>query len=246
MVNVSLLVPLRDDGEHRGRVWEWLSRYWKSNLPGVEIVVGEDDGFPFSKASAVNDAASRAQGDVFVILDADAYFSARQIIGCAEAIRASESAGRPLWFMPYRHVHKVSKVTTLELLQTNPERPYRIPSIASYDEVMEDCYRHGGMAQIMSRTAFLTAGGMDPRFRGWGGEDGALQTALNTLYTPYRFVALDAMHLWHEAPGTDHKTRVWVGQTKGGANLDLYARYAAAHMQPDLMWSIIDERQERQ
>ena len=93
---ISLLVPFRDNGEHRTRVWKWLRKYWVSHLHSVEVVLGRDDGFPFSKAAAVNEAASRAKGRIFVILDADAYMDSRALQDCANQIDTAVRAGQRL------------------------------------------------------------------------------------------------------------------------------------------------------
>ena len=45
---ISLLVPFGDGNGHRRRLWDWLRRYWLAHLPSAEIVMGRDDGTPFS------------------------------------------------------------------------------------------------------------------------------------------------------------------------------------------------------
>src|SRR5277367_444464 len=76
---ISILVPVHITEPERAKNWQWLKAYWQSSLPGAEIVIGDDsevDKVPFSKSAAVNNAASRARGNVFVIVDADVYISA--------------------------------------------------------------------------------------------------------------------------------------------------------------------------
>lgn len=242
---ISLLVPFRDDGEHRSRVWDWLERYWKAHLPSVEIVQGHDSGTPFSKSAAVNDAARRARGRVFVILDADGYMDPQKLQTCVDNIEAAVREGKRLWYMPYNKLFRLNEHTTLELLRTNPEAAYAVsspPPEKWLDPGRSHHYGHqyGAMMQVMPREAFFMAGGFDPRFRGWGSEDAAFMRAVDTLYKQHDLAHNDLLHLWHAHTGNDYKTRRWVGQT-GSANSRLAQRYNAATGEPDFMRGLVNE-----
>ena len=244
---ISLLVPFRDNGEHRTRVWTWLRQYWEANLGSVEVVLGHDEGFPFSKAVAVNDAASRARGRVFVILDADAYMDARVLQACVDAIDAAVSAGRRLWYMPYNHLYRLNLDITTALLEGDPTAPYRIPSPPpedwreKVDESHSYGHRFGAMIQVMPREAFFLVGGMDPRFRGWGSEDVSLLRALDTLYCQHEVAVADLVHFWHERPGDNPADRHWIGQVFP-ANSRLAQRYSFAVGEPGFMSVLVNER----
>jgi len=252
---ISLLVPFRDDGEHRTRVWRWLRRYWRANLRTAEIVMGRDDGTPFSKAAAVNDAASRARGRTFVVLDADAYLDSAVVQRCADDLDDARKAGKRLWYMPYNVLYRLSQDTTLELLRTDPGLPYH-PPVLSVDnlEVMEGQellggtpygHQHGAMAMVMPREAFFAAGGMDPRMRGWGSEDISFLRALDTLWGLHEVVTNDICHLWHDRPpSSSFKTRRLAGQTAqtGQANSRLCQRYTHASGEPAFMRGLTSER----
>lgn len=245
---ISLLVPFRDDGEHRTRCWEWLRCYWGSHVASVEIVQGHHNGSPFNKAAAVNQAAARARGRVFVVMDADAYMDAADLQGCVDQIETAVASGRRLWFMPYNKLYRLNKTATLELLRTNPTAPFAVqsPPPESWLEPGSNRdygYQYGAMMQIMPREAFFTAGGMDPRFsRGWGSEDASLLRALDTLYCQHQVAHNDILHFWHARPGTDFKTRRWVGQLGDGlANSRLAQRYGQATGEPGFMRALVDE-----
>lgn len=247
---ISLLVPFRDDGEHRTRVWQWLKRYWADNLRSVEIVEGHDDGTPFSKAVAVNDAASRARGRVFVVLDADAYMDAQAVQNCADRIEAAVAAGQRMWYMPYNKLFRLSRDVTLRLLSDDPAESFDLPCPPPADWCdrggpQDYCdYGHdfGAMMLVMPAEAFAAAGGMDPRFRGWGSEDAALLWALDTLYCRHEIARRDIFHLWHVRVGSTWRTRRWVGQDSGHCNAHLGSRYAQAFLKPDLMRQLVQER----
>src|SRR5208283_82965 len=88
---ISILIPFRclDKTNPRVKNVEWLKKYWAAQLPGAEIVIGNDPNMDrlFSKSVAVNDAVAKAKGDVFVIVDADGYIDADSVVHCAEEIR---------------------------------------------------------------------------------------------------------------------------------------------------------------
>ena len=59
---ISILIPFRctDPDSPRMKNVEWLKRYWAAQLPGAEVIIGEDPDTsrPFSKSVAVNNAAA--------------------------------------------------------------------------------------------------------------------------------------------------------------------------------------------
>ena len=176
---ISFLVPFSPGiAEDRDRIWDWLHRYWAFNLPGVEIVMGSDPshhlaepGLPFSKSAAVNAAAGLATGDVFVIIDADAYLAPELVRFAVEEIREARKTGRRLWYVPYRHFWRTSLDATERILTSDPRNPWHLPDppakadIDEGSEISEKFGHHfGAMITIVPRLAFEEVGGMDPRF----------------------------------------------------------------------------------
>lgn len=245
MTQVSLLVPFRDDGEHRTRVWAWLKQYWEASLPGVEIIEGQYDGVPFSKAVAVNEAASRASGDVYVIIDADAYLPAETIQHCADRI----ARRRRTWFVPYDHLYRLGEDYTLSILDTTP--PIPLPPTEDLLDTgprnqSRGAHNHGAMCQIVPRQAFEIVKGFDPRFcQGWGSEDTSFLRSVDTLFAPHRIHSGPIAHLWHARIGENDggKTRMWQGQTQLGIHKALGKRYKWANGKPHVMRRLIAERE---
>jgi len=245
---VSILVPFHCPDEHnqRAKNWRWLKRYWECQLPGAEIVVGRDriseldSRLPFSKSSAVNDAASRASGDVFVIVDADGYIPADSVMDCVEQIRKARKKGHRLWFVPYRHFYRLTKEASQLILQSQPCDPYQFSCPPPPDCILDTSgsqlgHWYGAGIQIMPREAFEEVGGWDPRFRGWGGEDHAAMRAVDTLYWRHKTLPGQLLHIWHpmlRPQGTDDwvhwRERVWANQTSSGANDELAGKYYGA------------------
>lgn len=240
---ISLLVPFKGHkGDHRLRVWEWLTRHWAHELPGAEIVVGHSDGALFCKTAAVNDAARRATGDIFVIQDADCYISTDAIKHAAALIRESRW---PLWLVPYRRFFRFTEEFTMRVLASDPEHPLVPPHPLTADVVENrerSAFGHwfGALIQMMPREAFETVGGMDERFYGWGGEDVCFARALDTLYSRHKTTTNAVYHLWHSKIGETYETRLWTGQVNPMANNALSLKYDRAWGDPVKMRALVD------
>lgn len=243
---ISILVPFRDDGEHRGRVWRWLREYWRARGLDAEIIQGHDDHSPFSKASAVNQAALLSRGRILVILDADAYMTPESLQYCADKIEQALCADRHTWYMPYDHLYRLNQPTTLGLLETDPRAAAitNTPLPGELEPVGTDPrygHHYGAMVQVMPREAFFLVGGMDPRFRGWGAEDVSLLRALDTLWGHHEVARNQVLHFWHARIGSKLDDRQWVGQSWGAANSRLAQRYASAIAEPEYMRGLAEE-----
>ena len=253
---VSILIPFRcpDQSNPRVRNVEWVKKYWAAQLPGAEIIVGDDPTMkPFSKSAAVNTAAAKAHGDVFVIVDADGYVSANAVLHCVEEIRHARKVGRRLWFVPYRQFYRLTEEASRRLLTSDPAKPYKFPSPPDGESILGDTdpkvgHWYGAMIQIVPREAFELVGGWDMRFRGWGGEDHAAMRAMDTLYWTHKTLPEQVLHIWHPQIGPQGtqdwvhwKERMWEEQTESGVNNKLSHRYYAAQGKPQMMRKLVDE-----
>lgn len=243
---ISLLVPFRTDNAERRDAWVWLKRYWQHELPDAEIVVGHDiGGRPFSKTNAINQAAKRAKGDIFVILDADTYISGRDITHAVNRIRQARNQDVPLWFVPYRHIYRLTQEASTRVLASDPKDPLRFSEPPDNEDVEDTTgslfgHKFGALIMIVPREAFELVGCMDPRFRGWGGEDVSFLRALDTLYVKHKNTPNDVLHLWHPRHGQVWSTRTWDGQERPRANDWLAIKYNRATNKPEMMRQLVD------
>ena len=246
--NISLLVPFRDDNAvGRGANWRWLKQFWEAELPAAQIVVGVDDGLPFSKTCAVNNAFQNSDpaNDIVVILDADCYIEPSVILTCTDAIREARRWNEPLWFIPYRWLYRLTDTSTARLIGSDPADAVRFPTPPIGTDVGSTLgaaigHRFGALIQIMPREAFIEIGGCDPRFRGWGGEDITTLRVLDTLYGIHETKKNEVLTLWHTAIG-DVFLRKWAGQPDIGANNLLSVRYRKTRRDPGRMRDIVRE-----
>jgi hypothetical protein len=250
---ISLLVPYHNDHQSREVNWRWLKRYWERQLPGAEIVIGDDCESPFSKSVAVNCAEKRATGDVFVIIDADAYIKPEVILEAAFRIRKARKKHRRLWFVPYRRFFRLKESISKTILESPPDCPYEIPDPPPITCVFDSSgsnigHWYGAMLQIMPREAFELVGGFDERFRGWGGEDHAFMRAVDTLYWKHKTLPSQILHIWHpmlSPKGSKEwvvwKDRMWTGQSGAGVNDALSGRYYGAYGSYEQMCRLVNE-----
>ncbi len=249
----SLLVPYRDDHEHRAHVWRWLKEYWSDHLDSIEIIEGHDRFYPFSKATAINDAASRARGRVFVILDADAYLDTRFIQRYIDNVDRAVRTGHRRWYVPYNKLYRLSRPATMALLKTDPNWDFLVPHpppisildsspLSPHDHNSVNYgHQYAALINILPREAFFAVGGMDPRFRGWGSEDVSFMNAVDTIYCQHELGHNDAIHLWHARPGISWETRRWIGQPDTVANSRLAQRYTMAKSEAGFMQALTAE-----
>ena len=210
---LSFLVPFRSSDPARVAAWRWVRR--RLEATGAEVVVGSDAGEPFSKAVALHDAFARSHGQLLVIGDADVAVHALQL---TDAVRLVE-AGAP-WAYPYTRVVRLSPRASADLMSGD--------WLGHWDQANAEEVRDGspGGMLVIPREAWIATGGMDRRFRGWGGEDVAFRVALRTLWGLEVRVAGDLVHLWHPAQMAGGQ-RAWTPESRR-RNAPLMKRYQRA------------------
>jgi len=247
---ISVIVPFRSDGTERQEIWDWLQRFYEWRLPEAQFLVGTDDGTPFSKTMAVNEAARRASGDIYVILDADCWINPEVITEAAHRIRVARARHKRRWYIPYRHLYRLTKCASERILDENPFWIHPPNGWAEElffeNQDIENCdesgigHNFGALIQIMPAEAFWEVGGMEPRCRGWGVDDVAFVMALDTLYTRHRTLDRNVFTFYHKPKGRRHH-RLWDGQTDEDPNGRLGERYSRAWGDPLKMRALVDE-----
>jgi hypothetical protein len=181
MPTTDILIPWRAGCTHREQALEQVGGWYRSH--GWNVVVGEHNNGPWSKAAAVTAALAESTSDIVAIADADTICEGFELAVGAVA------AGAP-WAIPHRMVHRLNE---------------------SGDGLEEPAYLgyEGGGITVLPRTVYDQVP-LDPRFLAWGSEDMSWAYALRTLAgEPWRGVA-DLTHLWH--PPQDRIDRL-VGST---------------------------------
>lgn len=230
---ISVLVAFRETGDgHRTRLWEFVRRHLEQEFPEAEIVEASDDGRdPFNKSMAVNTAAARATGDVFYILDSDCYIPADQVRAAAALL---DQVG---WSRPWKRKLRMYQHTTERVLEQG---------LGAWDPRKEKAEHVNAFPfsppLLLRRETYADVGGMDERYRGWGGEDTAFARVLWKMgYGLSVSPPGDCWHLWHPRLGV-HGRDLWVGQDSLFPNSELDKQYNRART-PEQMRELIAQRQ---
>lgn len=218
-MNVSVLVPYRPDDPGRVAPWAYVRNHYREHHPDWQICVGNCDG-PWSKGRAVDHAAQQADHGLLVIADADSFTEPDLLTALANRVVTERS-----WAVAHHLVRRLDPadteraLTTGRLVTTNCSTRTRVVP--------------GGGITILTRQAYDTVGGIDPRFEGWGAEDISFGWALDCLTGPHLQGTGTLWHLWHPP--------VTIGRRMPPAAYELNNRYRAVRHDPDGMRALIGE-----
>lgn len=229
-MTVSLIVPLTSSSTERVRNWEWCRRRYEQFHPDWEIVTADDPGpGEWSKGRAVDAAVTNASGDVLVLADADLLINPEPL---EHAVAVAETAP---WVVPHSAVYRLTEHATQSLALNHDPRSVVVKQLPR-EQLARRLYQGpaGGGYVALTRAAYETVGGIDPRFLGWGGEDISFARALDTLIGAHVRVGAAVWHLHHPP---------LYGRRRAGspASEALAVRYLDANREPDAMRALIAE-----
>lgn len=235
MSRLSVLVAFRDCDGARTRLWDYVRGRFAEHLPEAEVVVGTDDGVdPFHKTLALNRAASRATGDVFLLADADTWVASAGVREAEALVRADPST----WARPWRVKCKLDQDATERVL-ADTAWDGQIPHGARFEN--RNAY-WVAPPLLLHRSLWDEVGGMHTAMRGWGHEDDVLAYSLRALAGWPQVLPGFAVHLWHPRIGRSGRD-LWPGQTSAEENLRIAYAYKRART-PEQMRRLIAARKE--
>ena len=171
-MRVAILVPRRDDGGWRDKLWAHCRAVWEREFPDWPIREGHHEAHEgaFNRSQALNRAAAAAgDWDVALIIDSDTISepqAIRRAVGHALDSGAL-AVGHRARLMLTRHA-------TRQLL-AGRQAPARGVNVAKVWQDSVSC------AVAVSHATWDLVGGFDERFVGWGFEDTAFYLASETL-----------------------------------------------------------------
>lgn len=199
---ITVGVPWKPGDNWREMSWAHVH----TRLQGVadRLIVANPD--PFTRAAARNQIADAVGDGVVIFHDADMLIPDEAY---AKLARKAESGRLVIGFDQYRHL---SIDQTIKILHGADPWQMTTPH-------MTQSWSVGGVFALTVE-AWREVGGMDPRFRGWGGEDFAFAHACSLVLGPIQRLGTPAVHLWHpHARGVD--------TAQDERNVALMARYTA-------------------
>jgi glycosyltransferase involved in cell wall biosynthesis len=226
-VSFSVLIPWREDPA-RMRILAWVLERWAADFPDAELILGRSPEGDFNRGAALNDAASRATTDVYVVADADTTYANPSILRQAVAAVATGTAA---WSLPYARYYNLRPDLTERVLAGRPTGVFPEPAPEDFDHRLLDSV--SGIVVVPAR-GWKRIGGFDERFRGWGYDDDAFASALLAMVGPCRRYPSAVLHLWHpnglrfDSPGIADRRA-------------LAARYQRAERRPVEMAALLAE-----
>lgn len=197
-MNVSVLVPFRDDGAMRGEIWEWLEKRWLSVFSDFELCVADSvEHEEFSRSRARNNAFAKSTGDIVVIADADSCPSTRALLSAIDIVEEDPSS----WVIAHDAYAMLNEEFTVELLKQPAS--VVLPDGWSPDCLVRPMFQSYAGMLVCSRASFDKVNGYDERFGGWGLEDWAFRLAMDTLVSPHKRVSGALSHFYHGPPQGD-------------------------------------------
>lgn len=204
---LSFLVPFRDADGTRTAAKDWILSRWRHFYPEAEFCIASDDGMdPFNKSLAVNNAAKLATGDIFAILDADTWIDRPHFERALSLIQRKVAP----WVVPARTSFRLKQNVSEKIMRLAPGDPWPLITRKDAESVLPVV----GFLHLMTRSAFEAVGGMDPRIRGWGGEDTAFTRAMDVVNGRHRKLSGTVYCLWHARPRDAQNNRLWLGQDR--------------------------------
>lgn len=231
MPTVSVLVPFRDDGQ-RQKAFDFVVNKWHSLLSGDVVlgtVIGGDDGEPFSKTAAVNDAFRRSSGEVLIVTDADAWLESD---AAENGIKLAAATGRLV--VPWTKIRRLQDAASERVMAGED-----VENVAKLVDATSPDPHTAGTIFVIRRDAFEAVNGMDSRFRGWGYEDVCFRRACDVILGPTVYSAGEGYALYHPRP--KNPGRVWGDSDTGQLNTAINGRYVKAERKPGAMRLLVDE-----
>lgn len=189
MKKVEIIIPWRDSGcEYRKRSLNFLYNLYEKHFGSV--LLSDSDTHEFNRSRARNLGALSSSSEIIVISDADLFVPIPQLEAAIDKAQTYRNQIRP--FSEFGHMNRRS--TEFFMSQPVPE------------EISESKFRsmstvwpglHGGTF-VMNRELWLSVGGMDENFTGWGGEDNAFNIRCEQyLGCPVGVLDGYAFHFFH-------------------------------------------------
>lgn len=171
MTAVAVLVPYRPNATLTP-LWATLETWWRRNHPDWPLHQADSTG-DWSRAEAINRAAEQA-GAWTVAVIADVCVWQRAETTRRHVASVANDGGM---VVPYEACIRLNKRGTKAFVDAEGRGNFIGWSTNRVDDVRQP---HGGMT-VIDRATWDLVGGMDPRFKVWGGEDDALYITAHTF-----------------------------------------------------------------
>lgn len=226
-MRVVIAVPRRAGIADRDRLWDYCRNHWEAEHPDWQIIEGESPDGPFNRSAAINDAASRIEGDwdVILVVDADVIATPAQVVAAVE--RANETNRLTFAYTKY---HALSETFTAQVLKGDRGDWNR--------GVRARMTTHASSIIAVPRPLWERVGGFDDRCEGWGHDDTIFAHVCRVMGGGCERIPGVVWHLFHKPSPEARK-----GAGGHRASAALAKRYWAIHSYYE-MRDFLNERDE--
>lgn len=183
----QIILPWRDSGEPwRRKHFDFLVDYYTQEF---DIVIGNNDG-DFNRSAARNHGVYHSHSDIAVVVDADNFIPLGQI--WSAIARATE---KNVMVKPFEWFGYLTEESTNLFYETYGD------SITDFEATYVDPPQQSftGGAYVIKKSLWITLGGMDEGFIGWGAEDDAFHLLCQKNLIPIEYGVGHDYHLYHPA-----------------------------------------------
>lgn len=202
-MNVVVLVPRREDGGWRDRVWDFCREEWLRRFPDWPIIEGHHHDGPFNRSAAINKAAAEAERqvghwDVALIIDGD-------IIADPDAVHAIVERSAATDRMCVSHNRRVMLSQRMtERVMNGYVGSWEAPTQKVWLDSCSCCVAVSrplwdAVAAASKALGGVGDGAFDEGFVGWGHEDSAFGELAKMASGSEHYENSTIYHLWHPA-----------------------------------------------
>lgn len=155
------------------------------------VFVAAEPGNPYNRSFTFNQGALYARGNILLLHDNDMLIPAKYVSNIAQIVNNGYQVVNPK-----RYVFYLTKIHTAEIV--NGTKTF---SSSAPDYIVQNLEAGGSMAITLD--SYVSLGGMDESFVGWGGEDNEFWERCRTLRT-WIWGYEPVIHLWHPSQPLKH------------------------------------------
>lgn len=169
---------------YRKKHFDYLVSYYSDHF---DIILGDNEG-EFNRSAARNRGVEQSSSEIVVVIDADNYIPIIQINNAIRAASRKDFLVKPFKWFGYLTEHS-----------TDLFYEYNGIMDMSFEYLDPPQEMFTGGAYVMRRDLWLSLGGMDEGFVGWGAEDDAFHLLCKKKGIRVKYIEGFDYHLYHPA-----------------------------------------------
>lgn len=180
----QVIIPWRDAGcIYRRRHFEYLYDYYSQRY---DVIIGDNEG-DFNRSAARNNGVKESTSEIVIVIDADNYIPLDQIDFAIYKAKIKKCLIKPFRSFGYLTEESTEYFYQNGVFEDSPQFIGFQPNGFT------------GGAYVIQKNLWLSVGGMDENFIGWGAEDDAFHILCKKRLGNTAFLQGYNYHLYHPA-----------------------------------------------